>query len=223
MAIKTGINLLQPELLPPKALVTLNRVLALWTVVLFLMLSWWYSSDYSLTQVKAEVGQLNTEKNKQTKLLEKLEQDITRHKPDSLLLAKLETMKLIVANKQDLHGQLTDVSGSYVAGFSGAMTELAKFHSADISLEHISIAGKQISFEGMTRSAQAVPQWLANFEQSSVLSGQVFSDFSLEQDPEQEQYLKFKVSTSATMAARGDDKPADGVKKASLLSLMGQK
>ncbi|WDD98193.1 PilN domain-containing protein [Thalassomonas actiniarum] len=223
MAIKTAINLLQPELLPPKALLTLNRVLALWTVVLLLMLSWWYSSDYSLTQVKAEVGQLNSQKNKQTKLLEKLEQDITRHKPDPLLLAKLETMKLIVANKQGLHGQLTDASGSYVAGFSGAMTELAKFHSADISLEHISIAGKQISFEGSTRSAQAVPQWLANFEQSSVLSGQVFSDFSLAQDPDQEQHLKFKVSTSATIAAQGDDKSADGVKKASLLSLMGQK
>ncbi|WDE10960.1 PilN domain-containing protein [Thalassomonas haliotis] len=223
MEMKTGINLLQPELLPPTALVTLNRVLVLWLAILLLMLAWWYSSDHNLIQVKAEVGQLNAEKNKKTKLLEKLEQDITGHKPDALLLARLDTMKLIVANKKALHGQLTDVSGSYVTGFAGAMTELAKFHSADISLEHISIAGKQISFEGLTRSARAVPLWLANFEQSSVLSGQVFSDFSLAQDLEQEQHLRFKVSTSGTMAAQGDGKPADGVKKASLLSLMGQK
>lgn len=223
MEIKTGINLLQPELLPPIALVTLNRVLALWLSILLLMLAWWYSSDYSLTKVKAEVGQLSAQKTKQTKLLEQLEQDMARHKPDPLLLARLESMKLIIANKNALHGQLTDVSGSYVAGFSVAMTELAKFHSADISLEHINIAGKQISFEGMTRSAQAVPQWLANFEQSNVLSGQVFSDFSLEQDPDQELLLRFKVSSSGTMTAQGDNKPADGMKKASLLSLMGQK
>ncbi|WDE04506.1 hypothetical protein SG34_024735 [Thalassomonas viridans] len=221
MEIKTGINLLQPELLPPEALITLNRVIIFWGLIFVLMSAWWYSSDHSLAEVKAEVAVLSAEKNKQTKLLEKLEQDITRHKPDPLLLARLETMKLIIANKEALHGQLTDVAGSYVAGFSGAMTELAKYHSADISLQHIRIAGDHMSFEGQTRSAQAVPKWLANFEQSSILSGRVFSDFSVTLDEEQQ--LVFKVSTSGTMAAKDDEQAADGVKKASLLSLMGQK
>ena len=101
------------------------------------------------------------------------------------------------------------------------MTELAQFHSADISLQHISIAGKQISFQGQARSAQAVPVWLANFEQSSILSGQVFSDFSLQQD--EDQHLNFTISTSLAASAQEDEKSEGLVKKASLLSLMGQK
>ena len=85
--------MLRPELLPPKALITLNRVVLLWAGILLLMSAWWYSSSHSLIKLKGEVAQLNVEKSKQNKLLKQLEQDITGHKPDPLLLAKLETMK----------------------------------------------------------------------------------------------------------------------------------
>ena len=221
MNSKLSINLLQPELLPPNKVLTLNRVTVLWLFILLLMLTWWYSSSYQLTLVKSEVEQLTKQKEKSTKLLGKLEQEITRHKPDSLLQAKLDTMKLIIANKTALHARLTNGDGSYVSGFALAMTELSDFHSPDISLQHIKIAGEQITFKGVTRSPQAVPQWLAKFEQSSVLSGQVFSHFSLQEDEESQ--LHFVVSSSDAQQVTEQAEASHSVKKGSLLSLMGQK
>ena len=193
MAIRNVINLLQPELLPQKAALTLFRVMLCWGLALLLMLMWWYNSDYQLRELNDKVQVLTVEKTKADKLLTQLENKLLGRKPDPLLLSKLETMKLFIANKQTLLGQLTNESGTYIAGFAVAMTELADFHSPDISLQHIKIALNDMTFAGVSRAPQALPKWLTQFEQSSVLSGQAFTYLTLWEN--EQQYTNFVVST----------------------------
>jgi hypothetical protein len=59
------------------------------------------------------------------------------------------------------------------------MTDLSEMHSKNISLQKVFIDSEQLTFSGVASTPGAVPAWLALFESSSILSGKVFSDFSL--------------------------------------------
>ena len=65
---KNSINLLQADLLPKQALVTLPRVVTLWSVVFLFMLSWAFLNQYQVSTLSAKHLELSQAKKKQTKL-----------------------------------------------------------------------------------------------------------------------------------------------------------
>jgi hypothetical protein len=52
-------------------------------------------------------------------------------------------------------------------------------HSKNISLQKVFIDSENLTFSGLASTPGAVPAWLASFDSSSILSGKVFSNFSL--------------------------------------------
>ncbi|MBL4900179.1 MAG: hypothetical protein JKX76_11165 [Colwellia sp.] len=130
---------------------------------------------------------------KQDKLLASLTTQLTSRKVDSKLADKLATIKLLMSNKQALHGKLTNPNKTYVAGFATAMSELAQLHHQDIRLQTININNDNMTFSGLALTPEAVPAWLAGFENSLLLSGESFSHFKLS---ENEQHItEFMVSS----------------------------
>ena len=93
-----------------------------------------------------------------------------------------------------MHKQLTDPTKTYSAGFSSAMAELAALHDKNISLQHVNIGHGNMTFSGIARTPDAVPNWLSGFESSTFLSGKRFINFSL---IENEQKLTEFVVSSA--------------------------
>lgn len=63
-----------------------------------------------------------------------------------------------------MHEKLTNGNNTYVAGFAGAMNDLAQLHHQDIRLEVININNDDMTFSGIALSPEAVPAWLAGFE-----------------------------------------------------------
>jgi Tfp pilus assembly protein PilN len=126
--------------------------------------------------------------------LTSLETKIKQHKPDSQLVHQLAMLKLLIANKAALHQKLIDDHESYISGFARAMTDLSKMESRDISLSQVIINQNEITFSGMARAAEAVPRWLAKFEQSKVLSNKEFSHFSLQEN--EQHFIDFTISTA---------------------------
>jgi cell division protein FtsL len=190
---KNTINLLQAELLPKQALLTLKRVVISWAAVALVLLLGIFISQYQLHQHQNELAQLtNTNTAQKSKLID-LEEKVIKHKPRQQLVSQLTTLKLLIANKKNLHRELTNSNSTYVAGFAQAMTDLSLMHSKDISLQQVNITHDEMTFVGMARSPESVPAWLAQFEISSVLSGKSFSHFSLVENDSD--YLDFVVST----------------------------
>jgi len=103
-------------------------------------------------------------------------------------------VKLVIANKQHLHQQLTDPTQTYSAGFSSAMVELAELHNKNISLQRVNIGNGNMTFSGIARTPDAVPNWLSGFESSTFLSGKRFVNFSLTEN--KEQLTEFVVSSA---------------------------
>lgn len=193
---KHSINLLQADLLPAKALWSLNRVVVLWGVTLAVMLSLIFIVQWQAKEIKAEFDTANSMNTTQTETLKSLESAISANRQDTKLLAQLNTIKLVIANKEHLHKQLTDPTKTYSAGFSSAMAELAELHNKNISLQRVSIGNGDMTFSGLARTPDAVPNWLSGFESSTFLSGKRFINFSLTEN--EQKLTEFVVSSAPT-------------------------
>tara|TARA_B110001454_G_scaffold213668_1_gene232230 strand:+ start:142 stop:783 length:642 start_codon:yes stop_codon:yes gene_type:complete len=190
---KYSINLLQPELLPEKVLLTLSRVVIVWCLTLSVMVGWAIVTNVTQQSLNAKLTVLQQENSKQTKQLETLTAQLAARKVDSQLADRLSTIKLLMSNKQALHAKLTDPNITYVAGFSTAMAELAQLHHQDIRLETININNDNMTFSGLALAPEAVPAWLAGFENSLLLSGKSFSHFKLSEN--EQNITQFMVSS----------------------------
>ena len=176
---KYSINLLQAELLPKQVLLTLKRVVISWLLVSSLMLVMAFFSQYQVNNVAEQLKALNKVKVKQNRVLADLEKNIQQNKTDVKLTRELKTLKFVMSNKQALYQELTNRDTTYVAGFAKAMTDLSEIHSKNISLQKVFIDSENLTFSGLASTPGAVPAWLASFDSSSILSGKVFSNFSL--------------------------------------------
>lgn len=193
VANKYNINLLQPELLPEKVLLTLPKVILLWLLAFTAMLGWGVITEFQSQSIQEKLSVLQKEKAQQDELLANLTTELTSRKVDSELVNKLATIKLLMTNKQALHSKLTNPNKTYAAGFAIAMTELGQLHHQDIRLQTININNDNMTFSGLALTPQAVPAWLAGFENSLLLSGKSFSHFKLS---ENEQHItEFTVSS----------------------------
>jgi Tfp pilus assembly protein PilN len=193
---KHSINLLQADLLPVKALWTLNRVVGLWSLTLIAMLGFIVIIQIQLASLEAEFETVNLLNSNQKLQLQNLELAVSNNRKDSELLAQLNTIKRVIANKQHLHQQLTDPFQTYSAGFSNAMAELAALHDKNISLQRVNIGNGHMTFSGIARTPDAVPNWLSGFESSTFLSGQRFINFSLTEN--KQKLTEFVVSSAAS-------------------------
>jgi Tfp pilus assembly protein PilN len=191
---KLSINLLQAELIVKPPLWNLQRVVVLWFVSLFLCLSWWGLTDYQHQQKTAQLKAVTEENNRLKAEEEDLKSKINNNTVDPELEEKLNSLTLLMKNKKQVLKQLTDSSSTESVGFSMAMTELASMHHQDISLQKISVNDTDITFSGVARRPEAVPQWLAAFGQSVFLSGKTFSHLSLGQN--KQKLTSFIVSSS---------------------------
>ncbi len=191
---KYSINLLQADLLPPKVLWTLNRVASLWLVALALMLVLIFIVQLQVNSLSVEFQALNLLNSNQKVQLQNLELAVAKNRQDTELLAQLNTIKLVIENKQHLHQQLTDPAQTYSAGFSTAMVELAELHDKNISLQRVNIGNGNMTFSGLARTPDAVPNWLSGFESSTFLSGKRFINFTLSEN--EQQLTEFVVSSA---------------------------
>ena len=192
--MKHTINLLQPELIADKPLMTLKNVVLAWVIALVITGSLTFTSQVQVQKLASERMKLNRQNQNYTNQVAELQNQLAGHKADTKLVAELDMLKGLIKNKNYLHGHLTDTKSSYIGGFAQAMDEISNLHSSDVSLEHIWINESAVSFSGVARSADAVPDWLANFERSTILSGKLFEHFSLVET--EQKLISFTVSSN---------------------------
>ncbi|MBA6352313.1 PilN domain-containing protein [Colwellia sp. BRX9-1] len=192
---KNSINLLQQDLLPKQVLVTLPRVVMLWSLVLVFMLSWTFFNHYQVTELTAKYVALSQIKTNQDNQLAQLEDKLKANRADVKVLEELAMLKIVLKNKSVLLNELTDRTHTSVAGFASSMTELSLMHHKDISLQHVNITYQDLTFSGVARTPEAVPAWLAKFETSKFLSGKSFINFSLNEN--EQKLTEFLVSSKS--------------------------
>ena len=196
MATKFTINLLQAELRPEKPFLTLPKVVGTWAILLGLAVSGsWYVNEQN-RQLQQQLSQLNAASSQQQQTLKQLQAELETHKPDVKLTEELTKLQTLIQHKKSIYAYLTNTEHTYIGGYARAMSELANIHSNDISIETISLSENQMTFKGLAKSAESVPNWLTNFEKSPALSNKLFTHFELSES-EQSDFIQFTVSTNA--------------------------
>jgi methionine-rich copper-binding protein CopC len=94
-AKKYHINLLQAELLPDKDLITLSRVVVLWSVVLLLMIAWVIASHVTHNQLTEKLIVSQQENKRLSNQIEVLSSKVSHRKVNSQLTEQLAMTKLI--------------------------------------------------------------------------------------------------------------------------------
>ena len=126
---KYSINLLQDDLIPPKVLWSLNRVVGVWGAAFAIMLLILFYTQFQSSNLNTELNALNKIKSNSQVQLKNLEVQISKIKKSDKLVTKLNTLKLLNENTKGLLQQLTDPKQTYSAGFSSVMTSLATLHN----------------------------------------------------------------------------------------------
>ncbi len=193
MTAKHSINLLQAEIFPEKALLTLSRVVAIWISLLIFMVIWAVVTELNYNQSAKKHANLLQDKKQSQQLAEQLETELKNRQVSPVLKRKLDTLKLVMQHKDKLLNRLTDSNETFAGGFVMAMNDLSAMHHKDISLQTISINSQHMSFTGLARTPQAVPAWLAGFKKSRLLSGKAFVNFKLSKN--EQNITEFIVSS----------------------------
>lgn len=182
MPAKHSINLLQAELYPQQASLTLNKVAMVWLALLLIMVSWAFMTQLSLSQSASKHQALLQIKNQKQALSEQLETQLAEKKISPALLTKFDEMKHVLSRKKALFAKLTDSDQTFSGGFVMAMNDLSSMHNQGITIQTITINGQGMKFTGLAKKPQNVPAWLNGFEKSRLLSGKGFANFELAQN-----------------------------------------
>ncbi|TYK67137.1 PilN domain-containing protein [Colwellia echini] len=195
MTTKKTINLLQAELYPEKALLTLSKVMVIWLGLLFIMVIWSFVTALNYNEALIIHDALKREQQQKQNQTKQLEVKLANRQITPALKQNLNTLKLVMQHKDALLSKLTDSNETFAGGFVMVMNNLSEMHHKDIRLQHISVNSANMSFSGLALNPQAVPAWLAGFKQSRLLSGKEFLNFKLTQN--KDNLTEFVVSSTA--------------------------
>ncbi|MCL1035606.1 fimbrial assembly protein [Shewanella submarina] len=178
--MKTRINLLTPDLLPPELRISFERTVLLVLIVLVVggaANAWFYWKNSFLTQELAQHHQARNHLQNQKK---DLEQKVSNHKPDPRLVAQVKAMDERLLLKQQLLAELDRRSDITSEGFSILLTDLAGVSANKLWLTRIQAANQKFSFEGYSVQAQTVPFWIDQLKSTETLKGYAFSAINMD-------------------------------------------
>lgn len=98
---------------------------------------------------------------------------------DAKVAQQIEQIELDLAQRQRLLQQMQNVTQTQAASFADVLDDLARADTDAIWLHRILISNGQLTLQGKTASASALPLWLASFSDYDTLSGRQFGVFEL--------------------------------------------
>ncbi|MCF1427234.1 MAG: hypothetical protein LPD71_12915 [Shewanella sp.] len=183
--MKTRINLLSADILPPTLLITFDRVVLL-SVLIILVGGfgnlWYYRQNSELQGQLSALQQDNIQLKNEAKQLEQL---ITNRSPDHELAAQVNDIGERLLLKQQLLAQVVRYSDTSRKGFSGLLTDLANVEAPKLWLTSIEAGNQRFDFEGYSIQAHTVPSWIELLKTTQSLKGYAFSAMSMEMGEEQ--------------------------------------
>ncbi|GAB3288560.1 PilN domain-containing protein [Pseudidiomarina andamanensis] len=113
---------------------------------------------------------------------------------DPKVAHQIEQIELDLGQRQRLLQQMQSVTQTQEASFAQVLEELARADTDAIWLQRILIANGQLTLQGRTADASALPLWLASFSNYDTLSGRQFGVFEL-RDEDATGVLDFTVGS----------------------------
>lgn len=113
---------------------------------------------------------------------------------DPQIARQIENVERDLGQRTRLLEQMRQLTQTTNASFAKVLNDLARADIDAIWLNRILIANRQLTLQGKTTTASALPQWLASFSNYETLSNRQFGVFEL-RDIDQRGWLDFTVGS----------------------------
>lgn len=196
------INLYTEAFRPQKVVLSLEHILLImgFSIVLVAVATLFLNESLTKSELRIQKEQARVEKLAgQLSILE--EKAKLLRQDDSLMAANKR-----LSDKLKARRQMIDVLDSVVVkddeGFSNILLSLARQKTEGLWLTGIRVgaSGKNMTIEGKTLNANAVPAYLQNLRKEAGFIGRTFTLFNLDADPDNINRLDFSLRSQASQS-----------------------
>lgn len=200
--MKQRINLYQSALQPVPQRFALPTLVRSCSLVLLVIAGVAGTFQYQLQQQQLQTNKIQAAVQQKSEELANLQQALDNRQPEQALLQQVEQLNTEIAQKQQLLQYLTADQQAQPPQYAAVLQQLSAQDLPQFWLRSFRLGKAGVEFDGVTRNAALVPQWLRQLGQSPQFSGQQFSAVSFQ--PLSQDYLQFRVSSSdIAMVAEG--------------------
>lgn len=189
--MKSSVNLYQDSLRPTPQSVTLNHVSVTTAIVLLVVIAIIGFIGLQANRLNSQQQQLALELQTATDELSVFQKTLAERKPDQQLESRLTQIQLSNGQKQNLLQYLQAENQKPAPDYVRAFKHLEQVDQQGIWLTKFSFADTELQFEGMTRDAKLVADWLQQLGQDPFFRGQSFQTISVK--PADREAFKFEV------------------------------
>ena len=128
------------------------------------------------------------------------------------LLRQTAKVELDISSRQALLAEFEKRGRIQRDNLSPVLNELGSIHTQGVWLTGISITPEGVMLEGSTLDATLIPQWMAKFAQTSILSKHQFSVVDLQRDSNR--VLNFAIGSKGKVNNQQEliEKQMEGIK-----------
>ena len=191
--MKLRINLYLPEFYPKRQYLDLFQMAMILgcSLLLLLLIGVWLG--YQSSGLAAQVREQDALQQQMQQAIEATQAKLGARVPNPQLQAELKSVGDDLLAKQELLEHLHDWMPWRSHGFAQTLEDLARIHSATISLKRIEIEKQGLSLTGTAASSAELPAWLARFSSVPSLAGKQFNVLAMERD--KKGILQFQLSS----------------------------
>ena len=199
--MKQRINLYQPALQPVPQRFALPALLRSCSLVLLVIAGITGALQFQLQQQQQQSKKIQTAVQQKSEELANLQKALENRQPEQSLLRQAEQLNAEILQKQQLLQYLTADQQTQPPQYAAVLQQLSAQDLPQFWLRSFRLGKAGVEFDGVTRDAALVPQWLRQLGQSPQFSGQQFSAVSFQ--PLSQDYLQFRVSSDVTAVTEG--------------------
>lgn len=201
--LEQRINFYQDIFRKPEIRFPLQQMLAVWALVLVVLAMVTLVDFVRVQSQRGKVEKLQVTQTRMEAAVTQMAEQLAKRVIDPVLQKKETDLRQTLQGKQQFLSALKAQGDTHQMRFSGVLDGLAQRDTGPLWLTriHLRSPGPELTLDGLTTEAKAVPEYLAALHQETVFGGMEFRMLTVERQQERGRYLAFSVST------RHDDKP----------------
>lgn len=172
-------NLYVAELHPSKETLTFNRAAGLVAAAMVLAVLVSFGTTFYANQQLTATQRANHDFSQVQQRLTAKQNELRMAMNNPQLEQKILETEQKLAQRQRLQQQMRAVTVNNQTSFAGLLKDIARADVTSIWLQRIIVANDQLTLQGKTTNASALPLWLASFSDYSSLQGRQFGVFEL--------------------------------------------
>ena len=195
--LEQRINFYQDSFRKPEIRFPLSQMVGVWVLILVLLLMVTLVDFVRIQSQRGNVEKLQASQVRMEGAVKQLQEQLDKRVTDPALQKHEADLRNMLQGKLQFLAALKQQGDTHQIHFSSVLEGLAQRDIGRLWLTRIQLRspGPELSLDGLTTEAKAVPDYLAALHQESVFGGMEFRTLNVERQQERSRYLTFSVST----------------------------